>query len=361
MDSTRTPVRLVVWATGAVGRAALHEIIGDPRYELVGVRVYSADKVGIDAADLCGRSDPTGVRATDSTDAIVDLGADVILHAASKAHPHDSNLDDICRLLSSGSDVITTTSYAHLETCGPQTRSAILEACAAGHSRFHAAGENPGFMFERLVATATGLVSTVDRIELFEATDVSGVSSLPMLTDLMGMGRPPEEVEADAPVLATLDLAYRQALAATADVFRVDLDEITLSVENTTIDRDLTVSAGVIRAGTVVGRRFSWTASRGGSPLLAIHEEWVLTRDLPQWGLRPLAVGEKAPLIRAVIHGVPSIELQLDVGYDDVPPGLAGTLPGHLMIAMTAVRAIDDVRASEPGVVVAPVFGAIKL
>jgi 2,4-diaminopentanoate dehydrogenase len=87
----------------------------------------------------------------------------------------------------------------------------------------------------------------------------------------------------------------------------------------------------------------------------------VLTRDLPQWGLRPLAPDEKAPLIRAVIRGVPSFELQLDVGWDDKPPGADHVHPGHLMIGMSAVRAIPYVLAAPPGIVTAPVFGALQL
>jgi hypothetical protein len=95
--------------------------------------------------------------------------------------------------------------------------------------------------------------------------------------------------------------------------------------------------------------------------LLAIHEEWVLTRDLPQWGMTPLTPGEKAPLIRAVIKGVPSFELQLDVAFDGAAPSGQHAMPGHLMIAMGAVRAIPYVLAQPPGIVTAPVFGAIQL
>ena len=86
----------------------------------------------------------------------------------------------------------------------------------------------------------------------------------------------------------------------------------------------------------------------------------MITRDLPQWSLRALAPGEKAPLIRASIRGFPSFELQLDVGWDDVPPELEGTSPGHLMIGMSAVRAIPYVLAAPPGIVKAPVFGALR-
>ncbi|MGE2691172.1 dihydrodipicolinate synthase [Mycolicibacterium pulveris] len=353
-------IRVVQWATGAVGRAALAELIENPDFQLVGVLVYDPDKAGMDAGTLCGLP-ATGVVATTAKDAIVELGADVVIHAASKAHPVETNAEDICRLLAAGSSVITTTSYNHLPTYGADVEAAFAAACAAGKSRFHAAGENPGFMFERLVTTITGLSKRVDRIDLYEAVDVSSIDSRPMLVDLMGMGRAPEDVSVDSPIIAKLDMAYRQALNATADVLGITLSDITVSVECTTLDRPIEIAVGTVDPGLVVGQRFSWTGRWEGRELLAIHEEWVLTRDLPQWGLRPLADGEKAPLIRAVIKGVPSFELQLDVGWDDVPPGFEDANPGHLMIGMSAVRAIPYVLAAPPGIVTAPVFGAIQL
>ena len=57
-------LRIIQWGTGAVGREALATIL-DPRsgLELVGVKVYSDDKDGVDAGTLIGR-DPVGVTAT---------------------------------------------------------------------------------------------------------------------------------------------------------------------------------------------------------------------------------------------------------------------------------------------------------
>lgn len=358
-------VRVAQWATGAVGRAALAELIENPDFQLTGVLVYNPKKSGVDAADLCGLPSRTGVPATTDKDVIFGLGADVVVHTASKAHPVETNAEDICRLLAAGTSVITTTSYNHLPTYGADVQTAFAEACRMGRSRFHAAGENPGFMFERLITTVTGLSKSIDRIDLYEAVDVSGIDSRPMLIDLMGMGRQPRDVGSDSPIITKLDLAYRQALNATADVLGVTLTCIDVAVECTTIDRPIDIAVGTIDPGLVVGQRFSWTGTYDGRELLAIHEEWVLTRDLPQWGLRPLADGEKAPLIRASIQGTPSFDLQLDVGWSDTaggaPPGLEGTNPGHLMIGMSAVRAIPYVLAQPPGIVTAPVFGAIRL
>lgn len=354
-------IRVAQWATGAVGRPALQELIENPHYHLVGVLVYDPEKAGVDAGALCGLPPETGVLATTNKDEIIAMGADLVVHAASKAHAVETNAEDICRLLAAGTSVITTTSYNHLPTYGAETQSAFAQACRQGGSRFHAAGENPGFMFERLVATVTGLSKTIDRIDLYEATDVSAVDSRPMLVDLMGMGRPPEDVSVDSPIIGKLDMAYRQALNATADVLGVHLSHIDVAVDATTLPYDLEVPAGTIAAGTVVGQRFSWVGHWSGRPLLAIHEEWVLTRDLPQWGMAPLGPGEKAPLIRAVIKGEPTFELQLDVGFDGSPHAGQHAMPGHLMIAMGAVRAIPYVLAQPPGIVTAPVFGAIQL
>lgn len=193
--------RVAQWATGAVGRAALAELIENPDYQLVGVLVYDPSKAGQDAGALCGLPPTTGVLATSDKEDIFALRPDVVIHAASKAHAVETNAEDICRLLRAGISVITTTSYNHLPTYGAETETAFVEACRAGGSRFHAAGENPGFMFERLVATVTALSKTIDRIDLYEATDVSAVDSRPMLVDLMGMGRPPEDVSADSPII----------------------------------------------------------------------------------------------------------------------------------------------------------------
>ncbi|UUO01780.1 hypothetical protein M4D79_26195 [Mycolicibacterium novocastrense] len=97
--SVRLVTRVVQWATGAVGRAALAELIENPDFQLAGVLVYDPAKAGQDAGSLCGLPASTGVLATTDKNEIFGLGADVVIHAASKAHAVDTNADDICRLL----------------------------------------------------------------------------------------------------------------------------------------------------------------------------------------------------------------------------------------------------------------------
>ena len=49
--------RVIQWATGNLGRAAIEGIVSHPDLELVGVWVHSAEKAGKDAGELAERPD----------------------------------------------------------------------------------------------------------------------------------------------------------------------------------------------------------------------------------------------------------------------------------------------------------------
>ena len=66
---TDRQLRVIQWTTGNIGRRSLHAIIGRDDMELVGVYAHGAGKVGVDAAELSGWSEPTGITATDDIDA----------------------------------------------------------------------------------------------------------------------------------------------------------------------------------------------------------------------------------------------------------------------------------------------------
>lgn len=347
-------IRVIQWATGPVGAAQLREIIDDPELELAGVFAYNPAKVGVDAGTLVSRP-TTNIAVTNDRSAILALDADVVLHAASKASGNDANTDDIVDLLASGKNVITTTSYNHLRTYGAEAEQRITFACKQSGVRFHAAGEHPGFMFERLAVTLTGLSQRVDKITVTEFVDCSAVSEKTMLVDLMGMGKAPSEITVEAPIFRALAKQYEQSLSATADMLGLTIDAIHPAVQTATIDHPVPVAFGALAAGTVVGQKLSWTACRGDQPVLVAEENWTVTNDVADWA----GIPHLQFLVRIRVDGSPPLRLDLTIDNDPVAE-LIGSSGGQLAVAMTAVRAIPYVLLAAPGVVTAPVFGAYR-
>lgn len=346
--------RVVQWATGSVGGAQLQEVIDRPDLELVGVFVYGDRKVGVDAGTLAQRP-PTGVLATNDKEAILALDADVVLHAASKAFPNNTNTEDIIALLESGKSVITTTSYNHLPTYSADAHERITAACEKAGVRFHAAGEHPGFMMERLATSVTALTKRVDRITVQEYADSSGISGREMVVDLMGMGKRPEEITTDSPMFRAISVQYEQAIGATADVLGVAIDEIESSISTGTVDHDVEIACGTIPAGTVVGQILRWSGNRDGVPILVAEEYWTVTPDIPGWNLSM----EREFLVRVLVEGSPSLRVELTIG-SELDADLRGTSSGQVAVGMTAVRAIPYVLDAPPGVVTPQVFGAYR-
>ena len=77
--STKLTKRVVVWGTGFVGKMVIPEVLRHPAFELVGVGVSSAGKVGKDVGEICGIG-PVGVAATDDVDALLGLRPDALVH-----------------------------------------------------------------------------------------------------------------------------------------------------------------------------------------------------------------------------------------------------------------------------------------
>src|SRR5262249_33088075 len=158
MSSRSRPLRVVQWATGNVGRHAIAGILAQPGLQLVGVRVYSRDKAGRDAGELCGLG-PIGVVATTSTDEVLALEADCVLYAAQGEMNPMGAVDDICRLLASGKNVVSTavTGLIYPLAMGPEVVERLTAACNEGESSFHATGIEPGWAAEVLPLTMSGL------------------------------------------------------------------------------------------------------------------------------------------------------------------------------------------------------------
>src|SRR5262245_60159933 len=93
--------RVIQWASGGVGRAAMEGVIAHPDLELVGGWVHSPDKHGVDLGTLLGR-DELGVTASTDVDELLSTDADCVVYSPVFADP-----TVVTRILESGKNVVT--------------------------------------------------------------------------------------------------------------------------------------------------------------------------------------------------------------------------------------------------------------
>src|SRR5690349_18867455 len=101
------PLRIVQWSTGYVGKLAIRAIAHRPDLELAGVWVHSPEKADRDAGELAGTG-PLGVRATTDAGALLALEPDCVCYSASGESRPGEAVDDFCRILEAGINVVTT-------------------------------------------------------------------------------------------------------------------------------------------------------------------------------------------------------------------------------------------------------------
>jgi 2,4-diaminopentanoate dehydrogenase len=126
-------LRVIQWATGSVGRHAVAAVYEHPDLALVGALVYSDAKAGRDVGDICGIG-PIGVTATKDPAEIVALDADCVLYMPQGELNPMGALDDICRLLASGKNVVSTavTGLIYPRSLGEKVVQRLESACADG-------------------------------------------------------------------------------------------------------------------------------------------------------------------------------------------------------------------------------------
>jgi hypothetical protein len=98
--------RVIQYSTGNVGPHALRMLIERDDVELVGLHATSPDKIGRDAAELCGLDKPAGVKATDDVGALLALNADCVVYTSQAETRPKEALAEITCFLRSGTNVV---------------------------------------------------------------------------------------------------------------------------------------------------------------------------------------------------------------------------------------------------------------
>jgi hypothetical protein len=319
-----TALRVVQWATGNIGARSLRGVIEHPELTLAGVYVTSAAKAGKDAGDLCGLP-ATGVTATNDVNEILSLNADCVLYM-----PAACNVDEVCALLASGANVVTTRGeFHHPDSIDPTVRARVEAACQAGDTSIHSTGSSPGFISEALPIALTSIQRRLDSLTINEFADLSKRDSPDLLFNIMGFGVPVADF--DVRRFGYGAIAYGPSLRHLADALGMPLDSVESTGELAAARETVRIAAGPLEKGTVAAQKMIVTGIRDGRPLLRFAATWYCTDVLDQdWDLRAtgwhVVVDGDAPLDIDIRFAVPIERM------GDASPGL------------TANRAVNAVR-----------------
>jgi hypothetical protein len=334
----RVTLRVIQWATGGVGKAAIEAVIAHPELELAGVWVHSAEKAGRDAGELAG-IDPLGITATQDIDALLALSADCVVYA-----PLLPDEAVVCRILAAGANVVTPLGWVHPWRTDVK---AITEACNAGGATLHGTGIHPGGITERFPLMVSALSQRITHVRAEEFSDIRSYGAPDVVRHIMLFGAKPEEATQSL-MVDFMGNGFKQSMDMVATVlgFGVD-DEVTTEHEVAVATAPIDSPIGTIEPGLVAAQRFTWRATVRGTPVMTVRTNWFMgQRDLePAWTFGP--AGER---FEVEVTGDPSALVTFHGWHPaSIETGLVRN-PGIVATATHCVSAVPYVCAAEPGV-----------
>ncbi len=331
-------LRVIQWATGGVGRAAIQAIASHPELELVGAWVHAADKEGRDAGELAGTA-PLGVAATRDVDALLALDADCVSYA-----PVMADKTVLERILASGKNVVTPLNWIYR---GGRDWSALQSVCEKRGVTLHGTGIHPGGVTERFPLMVSALCREVTHVRAEEWSDLRTYAAPQVVSDIMMFGKTPEEARTSF-MARMLGDGFGQSIDMVADTLGFALDaekRTTHEVSAATVPIDSPI--GVIEPGLVAAQRFTWEGLVRGEPVITVRTNWFMGEEGFEGGWH---FGPRGERFEVEVTGDPSSLVTFEKWHpESIEAGLARN-PGIVATATHVVSAIPAVCAAGPGI-----------
>ncbi len=329
--------RVIQWATGGVGRAAMEGVLDHPDLELAGAWVHSSFKEGLDLGTLLGRG-ALGIAATSDVDSLLATEADCVLYSPFMADP-----TVVAAILESGKNVITPLGWFY----PPAEERARMDAIARSSGvTLHGTGIHPGGITERFPLTISALSGSITHVRAEEFSDIRTYGAPDVVRDWMLFGKTPDEARASI-MTDALGAGFRQSVFMVADELGFDIGpQLRTTHEMAVATAPIDSPIGAIEPGTVAAQRFQWEALVDGEPVITAAVNWLMGEEHldPPWGFGP--AGER---FEVEITGDPScLTTFKKLHPQTVAAGLARN-PGIVATAMHCVNAIPYVCRADPG------------
>lgn len=339
--------RVVQFSTGNVGRHSLRAIIGRPDLHLVGVHASGADKIGRDAAELCGLTEPTGIVATGDLDELIALAPDCVVYTAlGETRPIEA-IEQMSKLLAAGINVVGT-SMVWLVTphqADDWLRGPLEEACKAGAASLYVNGIDPGYSADTAVHAALSLATRAESVTVKEIFDYGNYDDYEYTGTAMGFGTTPDD---DLPMAfrpGVITSMFGGLVSNLARHLDVELEDVRQRYEPWYTDKRIECTMTTVEPGQLAGVRFAVEGMRGGIPVITVEHTTRLTpAAAPDWEYPP---DGQVGVHKVIVAGEPRVEVSTQLSH----PVLDVTDAGCVSTAARAVNAIDWVCGAPPGLV----------
>ena len=333
-------LRVIQWATGGVGKAAIACVLNHPELELAGCWVHSADKNGLDVGEILGTG-ALGVAATSSRDELLALDADCVMYS-----PLVPNDEEVVAILRSGKNVVTPVGWVYPDLNNSRHKTVADAALAAGVT-LHGSGIHPGGITERFPLMVSSLSSAVTHVRAEEFSDIRTYNAPDVVRHIMGFGGTPEEAM-QGPMASLLEAGFKQSVRMIADHMGFRIEPNIRTIQDVAVAAsDIDYAPFPITTGTVAARRFRWQALVDGEPVITAAVNWLMGEENlePAWNF-----GGRGERFEVEITGDPTVSLTFKgLQPETIAEGLVKN-PGVVATANHCVNAIPDVCAAEPGI-----------
>jgi len=324
-----------------VGSAAIRGIIRHPQLELVGVKVYSDEKEGIDAGDIVGL-DKTGIIATQSIEDILALDADCVIYC-----PMPWDVAEICRILESGKHVITPTGFIYPFVQTSKSAQRVEAACKKGGVNLHGSGCNPGGIAERFPLTFTGWCNRIDRITMTECGDCRPYASKGVVFEVMNFGKTPEE-SATNRFAQNMARAWRESIDMVAAGLGCEITDYEIQHDFILANQTYDIAAGTIKKDTIALNHYRHIGKTKEGVEIVQEQIWYMD-DINQTRLQSKMDIPRSSGWRIKIEG--DVNLIIDI---DFPPELSVEEHVAQGMATTGFHLVNAVplvcEAKDPGI-----------
>ena len=331
-------LRVVQWATGSVGVAAVKAVLDHPELDLVGCWVHSPEKSGRDVGEIVGVA-PLGVRATASVEEILALDADAVVYA-----PLLPNADEVAALLRSGKNVVSPVGWYYPS----EAEAAPLRAAAEqGGTTLHGTGIGPGGATELCPLLLSVMSTGITQVRAEEFSDLRTYGAPDVLRHVMGFGGPPQSA-LHGPMQKFLNGGFFQSVRLIIDRLGFAAEPMIRTSQQVALaTAPIDSPIGVIAPGEVAGRRFCWDAVVTDMVVVRVAVNWLMGEEhlKPAWTFGP--AGERYEM---EVRGNPNTFVTVK-GWqpETVEQGLASN-PGIVATAAHCVNSIPATCVASPGV-----------